>query len=382
MIPTTSVNFAESQSSRTHPPMPIELKKSGRLWKYYGETSNSNGGTLYHFVLDPKYNHFAKYIPGSEQEMDLTTFKKIQENVRQAEKEMYPADELEWISLLPLNRGLSSVEYQKIITHFEKFSKMTINHSFESEDSDHQYRTPALRDLNTLGYDSGYNFDRSKVTLTLPGTKALLSNWKELQNNYPSLRELKIRSSDGMASDREFIRSFLNGEFVLSESTEFVHDHLIHLSTFLEEVLLDQHYPNRYELTTYEKLEILRAEVKRVFDILEDATESLSPDQKSKFDPLYFVLSLNLDVITGNSPYAYAHQLPVFPGGPGLELLREKFGQDFSEMDFNSLFYHACELSHIAKKRKSDTSHEEQNPKRVKYADSTLRFIVEDANRG
>lgn len=73
----------------------------------------------------------------------------------------------------------------------------------------------------------GYSFQQKKMKL--PDFNLLNYNWKKLQKEKPDLPDLDIVDSDGIATDKDFLRLTFSRQGVLSNGKEFVHDQTIHI---------------------------------------------------------------------------------------------------------------------------------------------------------
>jgi hypothetical protein len=95
--------------------------------------------------------------------------------------------------------------------------------------------------IQTLGYQ--YRSDSTGHYLYLPDKEALLAHFEKLRESHPHLRALNLISSEGIASDMDFVRAYIKGyDALLSLGTEFVHDHLFHLIPTIKLMLMDPDY--------------------------------------------------------------------------------------------------------------------------------------------
>lgn len=74
---------------------------------------------------------------------------------------------------------------------------------------------------------------------TYPDPQALLASWHEIRTNpqhklyKPGLPEIKVCWGDGIASDRDFVYSYLEYDALLSSGKEFIHDQDFHIKCIL-----------------------------------------------------------------------------------------------------------------------------------------------------
>lgn len=274
----------------------LGIEKSGYMWKFESRVPNPNGGYLYTFLLDPKFNNFSDFRDTeSKIEMDREKYLEVNENIQQLNKILYPAVESPWTSLLPYKIGLTNEELIAIDKRNSQFDSNNRLISLDYWKMHLEYPDYILDDIHSLGYGFDYNLDKTRVTLTLPDCDALLSNWAKLKLKAHRIADLKILPAAGIASDKDFINAFLDGYFVLSDDREFIHDHTVHLLRYITTHLTDKTYQMASNLENCFK--ILRAQVKSAVDKIEQVTTSLSKEEQATYDPLFNILSQNLDFL-------------------------------------------------------------------------------------
>lgn len=292
------------QSNFLHMPSASGQEKSGYLWQFKATLLNPNGGNLHEFVLKPEFNNLAKFVQSenaSKKEMGQFSFKQIQSRVNEKESEMYPALEEIWYVLIELIEGVTSKEYESMKLRASGFDD-TLPPPPNGKSWQNYYEVhfkPISEQLFQLGFQMRCSEDCEEVTLTLPNHEALLSNWDELRSKNPLLPTLKIRASSGIATDKEFLDAFLNGEFIVSTEGEFVHDMTAHLYRFIKRILMEEHYKRYVKFDTMSLLDTQRTRLSALLDIIRLVTETLPQDQKSKFDPIVNILSQNVDILLG-----------------------------------------------------------------------------------
>lgn len=81
----------------------------------------------------------------------------------------------------------------------------------------------------------GYQFKQSEEGdfLYLPDRVAIMNRWKKYQKTHPDLPDLDIVSSEGIATNIEFINCYLKHDGMQSNGKEFVHDTLAHIIPLL-----------------------------------------------------------------------------------------------------------------------------------------------------
>lgn len=85
----------------------------------------------------------------------------------------------------------------------------------------------------------GYSWDKSEkgIFVSMPDKEALESRWTILREDNPNLPRLNIRSSEGIASDYDFIVAYFSNDAILSSGVEFFHDQMSHIVMTLATIL-------------------------------------------------------------------------------------------------------------------------------------------------
>lgn len=189
MSPLRGVKAKEMEDLYRISDASVEIaKRSGALWECIDRKPNQGDGYIYTFRLRFDAQACAAKL-----------------------KEIYPSVE-------PVPRG-------SILTLLNKKAKWIPPEKY-------QYG----RLLNRLGFESdGYY-------LHLPDREAFLERWENLREEREDLPALDILSSEGVASDREFIDAFFTHDFIISNGQEFVHDLTAHLMPTLIIILSEGNY--------------------------------------------------------------------------------------------------------------------------------------------
>ncbi|HLB52863.1 MAG TPA: hypothetical protein VJK48_04070, partial [Chlamydiales bacterium] len=98
------------------------------------------------------------------------------------------------------------------------------------------YENSIVPILRTIGYQISEGDD---PIMELPDREAILSTWKKLSTENPSLElpNLSIASSDGIADDITYAESYFSHDALLSVDKEFVHDQHSHILPALVAIL-------------------------------------------------------------------------------------------------------------------------------------------------
>ncbi len=95
--------------------------------------------------------------------------------------------------------------------------------------------TPGKEILNELGYS--YKTNENGIFLNLPDRETLMSRWETLREKRPELPKLDIVSSEGIATDTDYLLAYFTHDALLSDGAEFVHDHDGHILEIITYIL-------------------------------------------------------------------------------------------------------------------------------------------------
>ncbi len=170
-------------------------QRSGEFWECVSREKCPRAGFVYKFRLRDDFD-------------DVTPDENRAARAKAADqksKKMFPAIELTGTQMLALDPNVPESKLKsgtlKIREHVEL--------------------------LMQLGYRTEWKEDG--VYLYLPDREALLANWEILRAADPELPELTIQSSEGIASDIDYVKAYFTHDGVLSTGKEFLHDHQAHI---------------------------------------------------------------------------------------------------------------------------------------------------------
>ncbi len=148
----------------------------------------------------------------------------------------------------------------------------------------------------------GYSFKSKNgmMYFYIPDKKALLANWKKLQETRPELPPIDIISSEGIASDLEYVESYMAHDALLSSGKEFLHDSLTHVLPTLNTIDALSRAAKGKSRTSYakEKARVANMLYKRyrLFMIAKDAMKN-----DILVDKLFFLLGFLADNIAASA---------------------------------------------------------------------------------
>ncbi len=145
----------------------------------------------------------------------------------------------------------------------------------------------------------------SEDTITLPDREAFLARWAILQESDKSLPDLRIADSAGIATDMEYIWSYLSHDSLLSDGKEFVHDQLLHIAMLVQ-------------LIEGEACQYIQAKYRTVLKIARACTRIFCQDGEER-PKLEFILGAFVDILaaetTNQSVRDFERTLPNFALG-------------------------------------------------------------------
>lgn len=96
-------------------------------------------------------------------------------------------------------------------------------------------KTKQVREeLAFLGYHQSADVE---CILSIPDKTALENGWSKLRNDRPSLPELKIADSKGIADDVSFLTCLTKNDVLVADGKEFMHDSTVHVLPVLLRML-------------------------------------------------------------------------------------------------------------------------------------------------
>lgn len=306
---TRQVSLRDVKSGEKSEAAEIE-KKEGGLWHCLSRTPNKEGGYIYHFQLKPEFDDITPH-PDIEERRETNAAKT---------KEMFPAIETigsRYALLDPKADQDTKIEAciddaikvgpPFIARMHREHIKSRLSEEIESQIQEHLI----LQDL-------GYKAERTEdgVYLSLPDQEALLAKWELLRETRPTLPPFDIISSEGIATDIDFLEAFFTHDALLSTGKEFVHDHLSHVSSQIllllsgtpldykeERVRQIKKFARSYRNLIVVKRHIEEGKVHRPKEELERI--------KKRLNQFEAVLGAAVDVTSNYSSYTYLRQLNV-----------------------------------------------------------------------
>jgi hypothetical protein len=149
--------------------------------------------------------------------------------------------------------------------------------------------------LLPLGY--AFSHENGVLSFTLPDQKVLMSRANQI---YPDL--LNIVSTNGIADSKTFIQEFINGNTLLSDDKEFLHDHLIHVISkinFIHTTIeIDEQQEKPLGTTFKSLLEPLLERTSKLYDHMHELEKHLIAHHDKKYmgDIQYILLSFIIDL--------------------------------------------------------------------------------------
>lgn len=151
--------------------------------------------------------------------------------------------------------------------------KRVISQIYESDD-----RRQACR---TLGFYSYVAEDRSYIIET-PDRAELLGGWAFLKARDPSLPDLKVANSQGIAGDMEFLSMVLEYGLLTSEGIESFHDMMKHVLPTIQLIFSEKDKEKRAQRYEMEN-ERFSGVVRPIFQQLAAVREKLSQDEPHSY---------------------------------------------------------------------------------------------------
>jgi hypothetical protein len=152
-----------------------------------------------------------------------------------------------------------------------------------------------MKIIQSLGYR--YRSDATGHYLYLPDREALTARLTKLREKFPETKVFNIVSSDGIASDNEFIEAFLAGyDALLSSGPEFIHDHIYHIIPAIQLMLTDPQYIEHRLAAievirnVYQRIRIAKKVIAKKLPVLPEDEMGLIKEQLSKIETSFGVM--------------------------------------------------------------------------------------------
>jgi hypothetical protein len=229
-----------------HERFKIKEKKSG-LWNCFGRTIDPvSNGFLYQFSFKSEYQFFdaleikqTEIFPAIEMSAEAVHLQ-FNENAIAARihvKEQILKDIEKKISQAKINNNnpgfYTGFQFQVALDRLDREKRVV-----ESELKALNFSLKAVSFLNELGYKTDNS--TGEIVLTLPDHEFLMFYYNRVRKEQKNLNlpKITLASSNGIASDLEYVFALMKHDGLLSNSTEFVHDHLQHIYVLMKKAYL------------------------------------------------------------------------------------------------------------------------------------------------
>ncbi|MDP1880784.1 MAG: hypothetical protein Q8K60_07580 [Parachlamydiaceae bacterium] len=171
-------------------------------------------------------------------------------------------------------------------------------------------------------------FEKNGDHLIFPDEKILNSRWLNLKKDNPYLHPLNLISSDGIADDKSFIEAIKQGNIIISNGPEFLHDHFFHVMPRI--LLLSNHEPSSIGKHYSEYRNVMNKfnrEISKIMILINEKEEEvknskLSNDSKKEQEKICEILWTCLGLIVDKgSTCETLSDMESFPGTHLLDIL-------------------------------------------------------------
>jgi len=253
-----------------HERFKIKEKKSG-LWNCFGRTIDPvSNGFLYQFSFKSEYQFFdaleikqTEIFPAIEMSAEAVHLQ-FNENAIAARihvKEQILKDIEKKISQAKINNNnpgfYTGFQFQVALDRLDREKRVV-----ESELKALNFSLKAVSFLNEIGYKTDNS--TGEIVLTLPDHEFLMFYYNRVRKEQKNLNlpKITLASSNGIASDLEYVFALMKHDGLLSNSTEFVHDHLQHIYVLMKKAYLTG---SRYTEIRGQDLKIAKKILEKVF---------------------------------------------------------------------------------------------------------------------
>lgn len=195
-------------------------RKHSALWECVKRRHDKYGGYIYTFRLRDEFD-------------ERLSPEKADAAIREKNKELSPAIER------PVDFEIEAFDFSLSEDAWIHKLKSRIDFTNDTEgkmDKFMRNRFRIFREIAKLGYE--VKTDSTGVYFSAPDREALLNRYQKLKETHPTLPDFDVVSSDGIASDIEYIEALSVCDAILSDGNEFMHDHLAHIIPTLHLLLI------------------------------------------------------------------------------------------------------------------------------------------------
>ncbi|MDP1880785.1 MAG: hypothetical protein Q8K60_07585 [Parachlamydiaceae bacterium] len=164
-------------------------------------------------------------------------------------------------------------------------------------------------------------YEKKGDCFILPDEKILNSRWLNIIRDNPNLLPLNVISSNGIADDKSYIEAIIQGNIILSNGPEFLHDHFFHVMQRI--LLLSKHGSNSMETHSSNYLKIFtkfNKDIQKIISLInekemEAKNPQLNEESKKEQEKICEILWTCLGLIVDKaSACETLNDLRSFPG--------------------------------------------------------------------
>jgi len=163
-----------------------------------------------------------------------------------------------------------------------------------------------FHDFEDLGYS--YREDKSGIYINLPDKEVLEARFEKRRELHPSLKPLKIFSSEGVADDLSYAEAYLKYDVLLSSGKEFVHDHFSHIMPTISLMFTPSEYSNNY-FNFFDERDRIRKIISKIICTIKTAEEVMKKNElasiklKDELPKLKTALGAAVDILWNTSGF-------------------------------------------------------------------------------
>ena len=162
--------------------------------------------------------------------------------------------------------------------------------------------------LHKLGYSYFEDEASQEIYFTIPSTETLINTWARLRETFPQLHPLKIQQSEGIASNFDFIKSWLENDVLISTQEEFLHDNFGHVIPLFGNITAPAYAENKA---------IICNAIKWALSFIQEAHDN-GKITRQDYDSLEHLLGYFVDIMSGSILAQFSKNISSRPqGGAG-----------------------------------------------------------------
>ena len=188
---------------------------------------------------------------------------------------------------------------------------------------------------NLVGFECRQN--TNNYQFLVPDEKVIEYRWYKERSRNPNLPNLRIASVEGISSDEEYVRTFIESDIIISKGIEFMHDVSVHLMSLINEILDNPAF--EYKTLRIQAVAVIK-EIYNKIKFAEEHVQEIGITHKDT-EKLMFLLGFMTDTIFASGREMMnslvKNGIELFPTRGVNAFISNKLGSDYEKLMSNYL---------------------------------------------